>query len=872
MRRRLAALTQGEALDRDLTDEMRFHLDMETEDLMRMKGLSRDEAERQARVRFGGVDKHAEAQRDERGVRPLAELGGDLRYAWRALRRTPTFAISAILVLALGIGAGTAIFSAVNTVVVSHLPYPDDDQLVRIFVQNSPTNRFGLSVADLRGIEQLQRTLSGVGALVTREIPVRAGNSEPTRQRVAAVNAGLFNTLGIRVAAGRPLTRADEDPGAPAVVIISDAFARANFGGPASAIDKTVDLDGSPSRVIGVLPPGVHDLAGVKTEIWPSYQPQTPRRRGPFLLTVVGRRKPGVSMQTANADLKTVARKVFPLWTKNFPDTVATYTAIPLRDAIVRDAPKTLWLFAAAAALLLLTAMTNVANLMLARIAARGRELSLRLVLGASRLRITRLVLVESLAVSVAGAVGGLVLGALLLKAVVAVNPTMPRLANAHVDGWALAFAASAAIVTALVIGIHPALTLMRGNAGEAMGSHREISGLHGSRTRGALVAIEFALALPLLAAAGQLVTSLRNLQAVDPGFDPARVAFVRVVLPQARYDSVRKVIEFWEAAARRVKEVPGVVASGYATELPPADVSGTNDFRLAGSTLPPGAAAPQSPWAGASPGYFDVLGVKLLQGRMFTGGDTLNSSGPMLVSESWAKRYSPDQPVVGRRIYSGGCDDSCTPEYIVGVVSDVKYTGLANGGEAAYEPGVQGMPRSAYLFVKTRGEPAAVLPGVRAAIAQIDPTAPVDQLSTLEDRLYESTAAPRHWATLITGFAIAALALAAVGIFGLLSYLVMMMRREIGVRVALGAQRIEIMRMVLRRGLLNSATGAVVGIALAAAGRKLLAASLYKEAAGAPMTLGVTAVVLLAVAAGACLLPAMKAARVDAMEAIRDG
>jgi predicted permease len=872
IRRRIAALFGAGALDRELADEVRFHIAMETEELMRMKRLSQEEAERQARVRFGGVDRHTEAQRDERGVRPLDELAGDFRYAARTLKRSPGFAISAILVLTLGIGAATAIFSAVNAVIVSHLPYREDDRLVRIYIERAP-NRFGPSVADLRGIEEMQRSFSDVGAMVAREIPVRAGAAEPTRLRVAPANAGLFNALGVRVAVGRPLTKADEDPGAAPVVIISDAFARANYGSASGALDKTLDLDGSPSRVIGVLASGVHDLAGVKAEVWPSYQPQTPQRRGPFGLAIIGRLKPGTSLQAATADLRSVSQRVFPRWSKNFTDSVATYAAVPLRQAIVRDAPKTLWLFAAAAALLLLTAMTNVTNLMLARTASRTRELSLRLVLGASRPRVARLVVAESLLVSGAGAAGGLLLGAALLKALVAVSGTMPRLSTAHVDMWSVGFAAAAAVVTALVIGIHPALTLLRGSGAEAVqGSHREIAGLHGSRIRAALVAVEFALALPLLAAAGQLVGSLKKLQAVDPGFDPSHVAYLRVVLPQARYDSVMKVTTYWELAAQRVATLPGVRAAGYSTELPPADISGTNDFRIEGNSLAAGASSPVSPWMTVSPGYFAALGIKLLDGRMFTALDTSSKLLPMIVSESWAKRYSPDRPAIGRRVYSGGCDESCTPEYIVGIVSDVKYEGLANNGEAAYEPGTQGMQRSGFMFVKTSGPPAAALPMMRSALAQLDPAAPIDQLSTLEDRLYESTAAPRHWATLITGFAVAALALAAVGIFGLLSYLVMMMRREIGVRVALGAQRREIAGMVLKRGLVNSAVGAVVGAAIAVAGKRVLASSLYGEAAGDPGMLAVTAFVLLVVAGGACLLPALKAARVDPMEAIRDG
>jgi predicted permease len=870
--RRLRALFSRHAVERELTDEVHFHLQMEIDDLVQSRGLPRAEAARQARVRFGGVDRHTESHRDARGVRLIEDSIADLRYAARALRRTPAFTISTVLVLALGIGASTAIFSAVNAVLISRLPYPDDSRLVRIYNENSPTNKWPLSVVDFQAIDAQQRTMTGVGAMIVRQVPISAGGGDAVSTVTTPISAGMFTVLGIRAAVGRVIERPDEAQSAPPVVVLADAFARRTFGSPASAVGKSIDLDGSPRTVVGVLPPGVNNIAGFKTEIMPSYQPRTPTRRGPFGIVAVGRMKDGMTLDATRADLASIGQRVFPLWRSGFNDSLARYTPISLRTVVIRDAPKTLWMFAAAAALLLLTAVTNVTNLMLARMTTRTREISLRAVLGASSSRLVRLIVAETTLLAAVGAACGVAFAWGFLRVLIVIANTMPRLGTATIDGRAMLFATGVALLTGLVIGVHPVLTLTRKEpATNLSGGNREIGqGSRATRLRGALVTVEFALALPLLVGAGQLMDSITRLQRVDPGFDPSHIGYLAVVLPSARYDSAARTAGYWRRAMADASSVPGVVAVGYSTELPPSDVGNTNNFTVAETPIAAGGVEPTSPWMIVSPSYFDAMGARLLEGRRFSAGDT-GVVNALIVTNSWAKRYSPGRPAIGRRVFEGGCTaTTCPPMYIVGIVTDMKYQGLSENGEAAYMPSTEGMSRSGFLMIRTSGAPSSVLPRIRAALRAIDPAVPIDDMATMDDRVYNTTAAPRHWAMLLGGFAIAALALAAIGTFGLLSYLVTMMWREIGVRVALGAQRQEIARMIVTRGLTHSAIGAAAGLVIALVGRRLLAASLYQANAGDPMTLAAVTVALLLVALLASWIPARRAARIDPMAAMR--
>ena len=869
---RLRALFARGRIEHEMTEEMRLHLELESADLARSRGLAPDEARRQALVAFGGVERYREEHRDARGVRWLEDLGRDFRYAVRSLGRSPAFTLSAALVLALGIGSTTAIFSAVDAVLVAHLPYPHDEQLVRIFEQNSPTNRWNTSVADFRGIEAQQRVFSEFGAVRGREVAFSAGG-EPRHVDIVAATAGFFRALGLTAARGRLIEPRDEHPGAPGVAVVTHDLALRELGGADAALGHPLTIDGTPYTVVGVLPPGIHDLAGVRSDVWPSLQLETPTRRGPFSLWIFARLKDGVTLDAARRDLADVSTRLLAVWTSDFHDASTKLTPYRLRQIILRDAPRTLGLFAAAVGLVLLIAVANVASLMLVRVTGRSRELTLRAVLGASRGRIARLLVTESLGLAALGAALGVVLAWVVLRALTDLGPHIPRLSAATIDLRAFAFAAAIGVATGALIGVYPVLSLFRGALAPALRSgEREVGAGRGTHAlRGFLVTAQFALALPLLAGAGLLLNSFLRLQGVDVGFDPSHLLYVNVSLPSAAYKDAATINTFWVRALSRLRETPGIADAGVNTDMPSDNAGNTDNFDLLDRPVPAGTSEPVSIEVNADASFFTAARIPLLEGRLFSDADSGAAPSVLIVSRSWVRRFSPDRPALGRQLYQGGSRGSGSATTIVGVVGDVKYAGLAGGGEAMYNAATQSRMRDANLFVRTAGPPAEALERVRTVLRSIDPALALNVGGTMSERVYSSIASERNWATLLGGFAIAALALAAVGIFGMLSYLVTARKREIGVRLALGARRREVLAMILRRGMTFALPGAALGILVTLLTGRWLAAILYEVGAADLSTLTAVTLLLLAVAVLACYLPARRAASVTPMEAIRD-
>jgi putative ABC transport system permease protein len=868
--RRARALVRGRALDAELDAEVQLHIDLETEDLVRTRGLSPDAARRRARIAFGGVERYKEAQRDARGVRWIEESAQDLRYAVRGLVRSPAFSLSVVLVLALGIGATTAVFSVVRAVLLAPLPYPRADRLVRIYQQDSPTSRWGLSVVDFRAIEAQQRSFSAVGVLRWSDVPVTVGGR--TEQRtVARSTSGIFRALDVHPAYGRALEPGDDRAGAPRVVVVSRAFAVRAFGSAAGAVGETVTIDGLPHTVVGVLGPEVRRLAGYRGDLWPAFQLPTPTRRGPFGHVVIARLADGVTLDAARADLAGISERLFPLWASSYQNRSARFTPVPLRETIVVNARKALGLFGAAVSLVLLVAVANVSHLVLVRVMGRSREVALRTVLGATRARLARMWITESLVLAAAGGAAGVVVGALGLQVIVAVNANLARIDEARLDATAVLFAAGVSLLVALIMGAYPAALLMRRALGAALRTgDRSVAGARRVQSlRGVLLVAELALTVPLLAATGLLLNSIVRLQRVDPGFTPEHLLAVHVALPAAQYADDSTIATLWTRALPRLREVPGLVRAGLGTAMPPDDPWDENNFDLIDYPVGPGGVQPVSPWPLVTSDYFAALGVPLLEGRLFTPADTVGAPPVVVVSRSWVRRYLPDGRAVGRQLLAGGCT-SCPPTTIVGVVGDVKYRGLTESGDAVYEPLTQGWSRDVNVFLRTTGADADVAPRVQAVLQALEPGASLDGPTRVSDRLAESVARPRAWTALLAGFAGAALVLAAVGIFGTLSYAVSARRREIGIRMALGATQRAIVRAVVGQGMRYALVGAALGLLAAGAGARWMRSVLFDVSPGDPLTLAAVTALLLGVAGAACWLPARRAASIDPAETIR--
>ena len=856
----------------ELDEELRFHLERDVEARMR-RGVAEADARRDAKLSLGGVDQVKELVDDASGVRPLADLAADLRFGARALRRNAGLTATIVVVLGLAIGAATAVFAVVNGVLLSQLPYPHADRLIRILNESSPQNRWGLSIADYLAIRDQQRVFDAVGLLRTANMALTSPGGEPEQVRAGRITPGFLSALGLRAAAGRLLAKDDETPGAAPVVVVSHHVAVTRFGSAAAAVNRAVTLDGLSYTVIGVLPPGVNDLAGIEAGVWPAMQVSTPPRRGPFGLMGIALVREGVTPDMVQRDLAGISARIFPVWQSSFADRSARFFSLSLRESLVGSTARPLRLLAAAVLLVLLVAVANIATLALVRISAREHELATRARLGASRVRLVRLVVTENLLAVLLAGMAGLGLAAMALRLAGALLPRLPRVGEVALDGRAVAFAAVATLAAALLVSVAPAVAVVRGRLLSSRVDGRRMSaGRRANAVRSALVAAEFMLALPLLVTAALLGRSFLNLSQVSPGFDPSHAFTIAVSLPEARYaDSASGALpttgDFWRRALQRAQEAPGVVSAALTTSLPPNNGGDVNNFNLLDHPVPPGGEEPVAPWATVSSDYFATLSVPLLDGRLFNAADTANGLPVAIVSRAWAARHFPGRSVLGQQFISGGCT-TCPPTVIVGVVGDVKYLGLAGTGEGMYAPAAQDGARSAQLVIRTAASPASAMGPVIAALRSVDPALPLAG-RTMDDRLRSELSAPGRWTILLGAFAAVALALSALGIFGLMSYLVRRQRREIGVRMALGAEPAQVARMVVGRGMRCVAPGIVGGVLLMLAAARWTESLLYGVAPRDPATIALVTAVLLASAIAACLLPGFRAARIRPAEAI---
>jgi putative ABC transport system permease protein len=797
----------------------------------------------------------------------------DLRHGARLLRRSPGFAVVAIAALAIGIGANTAIFSVINTLLLQPLPYADADRLAIVWEHNIPRNNRSNAVSPGNFIHwrEMNRSFEKLaGVTQTFRMTLAAEGADPQEFPAQLVSGDLFPLLGIQPLLGRTFTP-EEDRPQNRVVVLSERMWRRMFDADPSIVQRSITLNGLPNTVLGVMPASFSILDS-SVDLWiPIGLPpeaRTPRGRG---INVVGRLKPDTSPRAAHDDMVRVHAEL----TRQFPNFNTGWTArvVPLREQLTGEVRPALFVLLGAVAFVLLIACANVANLLLARATARQRELAVRAALGAARARLIRQMLSESLVLAIAGGAAGLLLAKwalALLRAGVADRLPIQRLDTVSIDGSVLAFTAVAALVSGLFFGLVPALTASGSNLHESLkeGGRTGSSG-RGGRARGAFVVVEVAVALVLLVGAGLLVRSFTRLLSLDPGFDPSRMSTMRVSLPGSRYGEPALRVQFFQRLLERVKALPGSKTAGAISSLPLSGLGAATGFTIVGKPPAPLGLGPVCDVRVILGDYFEALRMPLVRGRFFQPQDFGPNARRVVINETMARQYFPSEDPIGKRIkvnFGVEGDDE-----IVGIVGDVRHTNLEREPRATiYWPHERVASGSMTLALKTAGEVDSLGGGVIAAVRALDPQLAVGDIRSMEDVVSRSVAQRRLIMTLLAIFAAVALLLAAVGIYGVIAYSVTQRTQEIGIRMALGAQRSDVLRMVVGQSMLLTCTGIAVGAAGALALTHLMSGLLFDTKPADPVTFVAVAAVLAGVAGFASYLPGRRATRVDPVIALR--
>ena len=786
----------------------------------------------------------------------------DLRYGFRMLLKQPGFTLVAVVTLALGIGANTAIFSVVNAVLLRPLPFSDSQRLVMVWnrgVAAAGGDRTPLAVADVLDWRAQNHVFEGVAAFSPANLNYSGGDN-PVQVRGANVTANFLSVLGLGVQLGRDFQSVDEKTGGPATVIVSDQFWRTHLNADPQAIGRTIKLNGAPANIIGVMPPQVN-FPSSEVQLWRALQIDQPKRRGPYFLRGVARLKPGVAIDQAVSDTRGMK--------SSFDGGNFTFNIISVNDYIVGDVRPALIALLVAVTLVLLIAAVNVANLTLVRSASRAKEISIRSALGASRSRIVQRLLTESVLLAVAGGVAGTLCALWGVSLLVKFAPeNLPRADQIKVDGFVLLWTALISLVTGVVFGLVPAWQNSRLNLNEVLrdGGRGTSESPGRRRGRGVLVVTELALAVMLVTGAGLLIKSLWRLQRVDTGIDPQRVLTAQYSLRGQRYREQQPIREFAERLLTQTQSLPGVQGVAVSNSLPPDETDYSSGFTIEGQDQSEHVAY----FTIVSPDYFRVLGIPLRSGRAFTGADVADSQRVVLINETLQRDFLSGEDPIGRRINIGSKQE---PQWntIVGVVGDVKYNGLADDVQPALYYPISQQPTWGSLVIKTDvADPLSVTSAVRNEIKKIDPDVPLTNVATMDDRLSKSVAQPRFRTTLIALFAVVALVLACVGIYGVISYSVTLRTHEIGIRMALGAQRGHVLKMVIGQAIVLAIAGVALGLTGSYALTSLMSKLLFGVKPTDPATFLITAAILSFTALIASYLPARRATKIDPLEALR--
>jgi predicted permease len=861
------------AVERELDRELRYHLEREIQENL-SRNLPPDEARRAALRSLDGLTTVQEKCRDMRRVNHIENLFQDVRYALRAMGRNPGFTAVIVLTLTLAIGANSAIFSVIDGVLISPLPYPEPDRLVRAFFTSAAFPRFSLNPWDFHDFRERNRVFEGLAGYFHRDVQL-SGAGDPEVIPAIRVTAGYFAVLGIKPARGREFTRSDEGVGNGASVILSDRLWRSRFAADPAILGRIILLDSAPYTVVGIMPPGTQHpgnayrpLAhGNTVDAWmPFTFDGNPNQRGSHFVDAIGRLKAGVTPQQAQDEMSRLTAQVL----SEHKSTGWHMIVVPLYREIVGKSQKLLLVLLGAVGAVLLIACVNAANLMLARSTARRQEIAIRAAIGAGRGRLLRQLLTESMLIALAGGIGGSIVAVGGVKLLVALLPAkFPRAQAIHLDLSVFAFTFAIALAAGLLFGFAPALQASSVSPIQAMrdGARGATSGRGAVRLRSLLVVAEIGIASALLIGAGLMLHSFVNLMRADPGFQPENVLTATVALPFAQYKNGPGIARFYDRLVTALGGLPGVRAAGAASDIPWTGYDENTSFDIEGRS-PKRGDEPHARYHSATPDYFEAMGIPLVAGRFATQRDTAGEPAEIVINQAMARRYWPGESAVGKRV---SFDTPPKWTTIIGIVGDVKDAPNSASAEPAFWwPESQAPFPAMSLAVRSTEAQGTLLDSVRREVRALDPSLAISGVRTMRQVAADSLATPRFSMALIGLFACLALALAAIGIYGVIAYSVGQRAHEFGLRMALGANPWDVQRSVLGDGMKLAAAGVALGAGCALFLSQLVRSLLYEVGPNDPATFAAVAVVAVAVASLACYVPARRATRADPMSALR--
>jgi predicted permease len=876
---RMRALFRRGSVEEELDDELRFHFDRQVEKFTR-SGMTEEEAKRRARLAFGGHEQVKEDCRDARGTAFLELTMQDTRYAFRQLLANPTFSLVMILTLALSIGANSAIFSVINGVLLKRLPYRQPDRLVRIFLSSREYPKFPLNPFDFLDFRARNHSFESIAAFTRGDVQL-SGDGEPERLNAFGITSGYFRVLGLQPELGREFDFQAEIPGNGLQVILSDRLWRTRFGADPNIIGRKITMNMQPFTVIGVMPPGTehpgneyHAVAyGESVDVWwPFSFAGNSNQRGSHFIEGIGRLNDGVSAERARAEMNAIMTQI---GREHSYDSRWTVLVVPLYTELVGSSRQMLLVLLGSVGIVLLIACANAANLLMVRASARQREIAVRLAMGAPRARVVRQLLTESLLISFTGGALGLGLAYGGVQALVSLLPAgFPRAHDIHLSGPVLAFTLLVSFVTGILFGLAPALQASGTDPKEGLqkSARTSTAGRNQGRLRNALVIAEVSLASVLLIGAGLMLRTFLNLIHLNPGFQQDHLLTATLSLPHSQYKTRDQIAQFYDRLASSLNALPGVQSAGAGSDLPWTGYDeNAGGFLLEGKKPQPNQEN-HARYHMATPGYFSAMGIPLLEGRFFTEADKKDAPMALIINHAMAERYWPHEDVIGKRItFEDEPKKDSDWMTVVGVVGDVKDQPNSPGAEPSFWwSEFQAPEPDMSVAIRTHSDPRQVADGLRDAVHQLDPALAAADVKQMDSVVDTSVSTPRFTFVLVGLFASLAILLAAIGAYGVIAYSVSQRTPEFGLRVALGAQRTDLLRMVLVQSAKLAVTGTLVGVLLALSLGRVMRNLVYGVSPTDPAILFSVVALVFAVALVASYVPARRASRSDPMETLR--